>query len=379
MRSSTPTIPAHRKNDYSLLGHPQIVSAYQRATRSPYFLDRVSRDPLVARSEVAPLAGGAGSTKLSGTVTFSAYVKTYDEAPTVVWSVNGKQATSISEQGAYDWTLDTTGLPNGPAKITATILDSKGHVAQKQTANVVIDNSGKIATTTPAAATSPPAAATPSTTTKPITHPATPPATTVAVPTTTSVSTPTAPITHVVVETRLGPALLHPHVDPTVLKLSLSPADGRVVIGAPGAAGGIRVTITPGATLPGDSPTVALILLRRPVGKTEAEAINDGTIEMNYPGTPTDDALAAMAITPGTPLSIPKSETRYLRPKTPGSFIVRAILFPNKDSARAFLEGITGIGEPTYDFAAEFLHGTVMPTGSGVYVADKNVEVVAGP
>ena len=334
--------PATRKNDYSLLSTPRVAGAYKRMVNAPYFLDHVSGDAIASRETVAL----ADRTVLRGKVNLSAYVKTYEGSPTVVWSVNGAPMQSLTDPGAYEWTLNTATLPNGPAKIGVTVLDSKGRVAVRQSATVFVQNGGGPDTVVVDPHPAPPRPLP----APPIPHP--------APPVHPSAPTPT-----------LGDALSAARMDNT-LSLTVTPANGVVIIGARGR-DGIRITAAVGGSrYLGASPTLVLLLLRGSGG--------GATVETLAPADTTAGALAGMAAAPGVSVSVPRNPTHLLRPDAAGSYTVRALLLPTREAAQALLEALSGTS-PTWSGTLDALRSTPLSAQSAVvYVADRRIEVT-GP
>lgn len=128
--------PGRRMNDYSLLGESAIATAYRKMVQDPYFLSDVQKG-VVAEERLTTLADGL---KLSGRVTVSAYVKTYVQRPQVSYTINGTPVKTFTAPGDYEIILNTTRLPNGPAKLGLVVKDDQGKVASQQAFNVTIAN-----------------------------------------------------------------------------------------------------------------------------------------------------------------------------------------------------------------------------------------------
>jgi hypothetical protein len=71
-------------------------------------------------------------------VPLSAWVKLYDDHPTVVWKVNGEERLRSDLPGPYRWVLDTATLPAGPAKIELIVADEGGTEVAHVTKSVTI-------------------------------------------------------------------------------------------------------------------------------------------------------------------------------------------------------------------------------------------------
>jgi hypothetical protein len=131
-------IMAPARNNYSLLDDEQIAEHYRQMIASPYFLSHVSVDaPEMAEERITPLHDGV---QLRGQVTLSAWVKSYEQRPRVVYYVNGRESRRFALPGDYAWTLDTTLLPNGVATLKIVVLDSRGAVAGTQSVKALIRN-----------------------------------------------------------------------------------------------------------------------------------------------------------------------------------------------------------------------------------------------
>ncbi len=127
--------PGRQLNDYSLLDAPRVAAAYSRAISSPYFLTAVPDSiALCAPVQIAPLSQGA---KLKGKVHLSAFVKTYDQHPTVQWIIAGKPTLSTNVPGSYDMDLDTTHY-SGNLTIQVVVKDSQGQVAGSASTTVAV-------------------------------------------------------------------------------------------------------------------------------------------------------------------------------------------------------------------------------------------------
>ncbi|MEA2552756.1 MAG: hypothetical protein QOJ65_932 [Fimbriimonadaceae bacterium] len=113
-------------NDYSLLDTPRVAASYGRAVKPLYFLPSVpwSIAP-VAPIEIAELKPGSVVGK---TVHLTAYVKSYDQHPSVQWIVDGKPVYTTDVAGAYDLDLDTSPY-SGEVKVVVQVKDEKGQLA----------------------------------------------------------------------------------------------------------------------------------------------------------------------------------------------------------------------------------------------------------
>ncbi len=89
-------MPGRQLNDYSLLSDSSIAKGYGAAIAPAYYLSQVGDSSPVDYAIVGP-----GKTLPSGT-RLSAWVKTYIQRPTVIWSVDGVEVQRSSAPGAYD-------------------------------------------------------------------------------------------------------------------------------------------------------------------------------------------------------------------------------------------------------------------------------------
>lgn len=129
-------IPGRQSNDYALLDDRRVLERYREISHDPYFLDSVPRaGTRMAKENVAPLRDGM---VIRGRTALSAWVKVYDEHPTVVWKVNGAERWRLTQPGPYRWVLDPKGLPPGPATIEMSVLDAYGQELTTQTRRVII-------------------------------------------------------------------------------------------------------------------------------------------------------------------------------------------------------------------------------------------------
>ncbi len=135
MNTITHAMPGRQLNDYSLLDAPRVANAYSRAVASPYFLDAVPKSiAQVAPVEIDPLINGM---KVKGKIHLSAYVKSYDQQPSVEWVVNSRPAYQTDVPGAYGFDLDTSGL-SGKVTIELIVRDKRGQVAGGQESTIVV-------------------------------------------------------------------------------------------------------------------------------------------------------------------------------------------------------------------------------------------------
>jgi hypothetical protein len=132
-------IPSRQLNNYCITDNAQILEAYCGAVGSDYFLSQVytvkplQKDCLPTHIKV--LADGAA---LAGKVRLSAWVKTYESAPTVVYSIDGKTIAGLDSVGDYSVELDTSVYPKGKHTLAVTVTDSRGRVAGSKKLTVVL-------------------------------------------------------------------------------------------------------------------------------------------------------------------------------------------------------------------------------------------------
>ncbi len=130
-------IPGRQKNNYALLDDPLVRKRYEQMLYSPYFLSAVSRAaPAIAREEIVPL----GAQVVSGSVRLSAWVKTPEEQPVVIWRVNGAEVQRLTDPGPYQWWLDTRGLPNGANSVELLVQDSAGKEIAREARTIEVRN-----------------------------------------------------------------------------------------------------------------------------------------------------------------------------------------------------------------------------------------------
>lgn len=131
-------MPERQLNDYSLLEQYTVRKRYEQMLYSPYYLTSVSTTtPAMSAEEICPLKSDE---VLKGKVGLSAWVKTYEERPRVVWKVNGVERMWSDLPGPYHWTLDTRDLTDGQATIELLAYDAEGRQVGDQIRNVRIDN-----------------------------------------------------------------------------------------------------------------------------------------------------------------------------------------------------------------------------------------------
>ncbi|HWA84432.1 MAG TPA: glycosyl hydrolase [Fimbriimonadaceae bacterium] len=123
-------MPGRRLNDFSLLDEPTVVAKYKEMVAPSYYLESVSSDPgQAAPIEYSPLTPGA---TIGGKVKLSVVVKTYEQRPSVIWTVNGDPASPKTEPGPYEVSVDTARLHAKEAIVSVAVKDSKGGLAGRR-------------------------------------------------------------------------------------------------------------------------------------------------------------------------------------------------------------------------------------------------------
>lgn len=129
-------IPGRQSNDYSLLGDAGVRRRYEEVLRDPYFLRTVPlKGSPVAKQEAVPLVDGQ---MLRGRVSLSTWVKLYNDAPRVIWRVNGEIRQNNVLPGPHRWVLDTRELPPGENTIELQVMDNFGRQVADEVRRVTI-------------------------------------------------------------------------------------------------------------------------------------------------------------------------------------------------------------------------------------------------
>ena len=129
------TDPNRRLNNYAITDDETLVAAFRQIVDTGHLLTEIPDDHApAARPYIAPLDSGA---TLSGKVNLYAWVKTYENAPTVVYQLDGKTIATSQTPGTYPFALDTAQYPAGKHQLTLKALDSHGRVAGSRDAAVV--------------------------------------------------------------------------------------------------------------------------------------------------------------------------------------------------------------------------------------------------
>lgn len=125
--------PGRRLNDYSLLDNGDVAKAYRKAILPDYFLSRVDAQ----RSVVGPAPIVPGE-QLSGNLVLSAFVRSYDQTPKVIYTVGSKRYEGGTVPGGYELRVPASDLPKGKQQILVEVVDSHGALAGKQGISVDI-------------------------------------------------------------------------------------------------------------------------------------------------------------------------------------------------------------------------------------------------
>jgi hypothetical protein len=123
-------------NNFSLTDDETVLGAYRSAVRSPYFLPRVPKEDDTL--ETLRCERLKPRDTVSGTVRLSAWVKTWDEHPTVVYRLDGKPQAALNML-PYSLEWDTTRVPNGKHTLQATVLVD-GRVVREETVELRVLN-----------------------------------------------------------------------------------------------------------------------------------------------------------------------------------------------------------------------------------------------
>ena len=123
-------------NDYSITNSPPVLEAFRKAILPDYFLSSVcGSNQKELPSQVRPLTAGAS---LSGRVQLSAFVKTIENQPTIVYTVDGKEVSRFTTPGEYGLELNTNTLSKGKHVLALDVITSNGKKAGHKEIPVVI-------------------------------------------------------------------------------------------------------------------------------------------------------------------------------------------------------------------------------------------------
>ena len=122
-------------NDYCVTETPTVLQVISQAVSGDYYLSKIvdapTVTPAVCQREVTDGA------VLTGVARLSAWVKSYDNAITVVFALDGKEIDRLATLADYRTTLDTHTSPPGPHTLTLTVLDAHGHCAGTRSYHVI--------------------------------------------------------------------------------------------------------------------------------------------------------------------------------------------------------------------------------------------------
>ncbi len=130
-------IPGRQSNDYSLLGDDSVRARYAQLLQlEPHFLRSVPlKERAMAREWPVALRDGL---VLRGRKALTAWVKLYDDHPTVVWKVNGETRYQSSQPGPHRWVLDTRKMAIGPAEVELLVFDDASRLVADVKHEVVV-------------------------------------------------------------------------------------------------------------------------------------------------------------------------------------------------------------------------------------------------
>ena len=123
-------VSGRQLNDYSVTDSPEVLAALTRAVASDYYLPAV----LTEKQQALPtwtraLAPGA---VLTGTVSLSAWIKTYDLDPAAVYAIDGQTFARLAAPGEYRVDLDTSRYAPGRHNLSIQVFDSAGQQAGRK-------------------------------------------------------------------------------------------------------------------------------------------------------------------------------------------------------------------------------------------------------
>jgi hypothetical protein len=128
----TYALPGRQLNNYSVTDSDAVLAGYSRAVASDYFLGDF--DPYRKPTPVVPLTNALSVPR--GILRVSSWARCYSERYAVVYSLNGKDLTALTDAGSREIDL---GLTSGVQRLSATVVDDRGRVAARTEAkfNVV--------------------------------------------------------------------------------------------------------------------------------------------------------------------------------------------------------------------------------------------------
>ena len=130
--------PGRQLNNYCVTDSPQLLSALKRAVAPEYYLSRVMRGtPAAPHTYLKRVLPG---TTVSGHAELSAWVKSYEEHPTVSYLLDGREITRCTLPADCRLQLATEDLHSGAHTLTLLVRDSKGRTAGRRDVAVSVDS-----------------------------------------------------------------------------------------------------------------------------------------------------------------------------------------------------------------------------------------------
>ncbi len=122
-------------NNYCVTDSRRVLEGFRTAVAPDYFLSQpvTGGDQRFLPTHVKELTPGA---VLRGTVSLTAWVKTWELRPTVVWKLDGRPMVTLTAPGVYRHDLDTTTLAPGEHTLALVALDSQGREAGRKALSV---------------------------------------------------------------------------------------------------------------------------------------------------------------------------------------------------------------------------------------------------
>ncbi|HET6384155.1 MAG TPA: glycosyl hydrolase [Armatimonadota bacterium] len=136
--------PGRALNDYSVTDSPVVLSALTRAVAPDYYLTHV-----VTGTEkhyptyVEPVTAGM---TFSGPVSLTAWVKSYEDSPTIIYRIDGKDAARVTGPGECRAVIDTSKYGAGRHQLSVLAMDSSGQRAGGLEVPVIFAPASKPAT-----------------------------------------------------------------------------------------------------------------------------------------------------------------------------------------------------------------------------------------
>jgi hypothetical protein len=119
-----------RVNDYCVTDSPSVLDSFRKLVAPDYFLSRITD------GTQAVLPGGYSPVQDREAITapahFTAWVKTYDNVPTVIFSLDTHRLASFTAPATDSITLDPALYTAGIHRLTVTVLDRQGRVAGRK-------------------------------------------------------------------------------------------------------------------------------------------------------------------------------------------------------------------------------------------------------